>query len=131
MGKKLLLFCILFLPLILSSCGGDDEPDYTTYTVNYTIDDVQNVLVDLTFFEYNDTGEKIATNSISEAKKGTKKTFTASSRATKVKVYIKMYSSNSAITPAYRWVQNVFYLENGKNIDINLTNNTIIGNYEP
>lgn len=73
MGKKLLLVCILFLPLILSSCGGDDEPDYTTYTVNYTIDDVQNVLVDLTFFEYNDTGEKIASNSISEAKKGTKK----------------------------------------------------------
>ena len=131
MGKKLLLFCVMFLPFIFSSCGGDDEPNYTTYTVNYNLDDVSNVLVDLTLFEYNDAGESVATNSLSRAKKGTKQTFTASSRTTKVKVYIKMYSSNSSISPIYRWVQNVFYLENGKNTDINLNNNTIIGNYEP
>lgn len=121
----------MFLPLVLTSCGGDDEPDYTTYTVNYTIDDVSNVLVDLTIFEYNETGESVATNSLSKVKNGTKQTFTASSRTTKVKIYIKMYSSNSSSAAVYRWVQNVFYLENGKNTDIILTNNTIIGNYEP
>ena len=132
MKKKLFLFLLMFMPLLLVSCG-DDEPDSTTYTVNYTLDDSSGsttIYVDLTFFEYNETDERIATNSISKIKKGTTKTFTASERAEKVKVYMKMYAESVDVS-SYKWVQTVFYLNKGKDTKIPIGDNTIVGNYEP
>jgi len=130
--KKLFLILLMCMPLLLVSCS-DDEPDSTTYTVNYTLDDSSGstiIYVDLTFFEYNETGEKIATNSMSKVKKGSTKTFTASERAEKVKVYMKMYAESVDVS-SYKWVQTVFYLKKGKNTQIPIGNNTIVGNYEP
>lgn len=132
MHKKFLLFLLMFLPLVLVSCGSDDEPDYSTYTLNYKLVDESNlVLVDVTLFEYNDAGEKVATNSVNDIKTGASRKFTANSRATKVKVYIKMYSSISSVSPRYRWVQQVYYLESGRNVNIDITGDTMLGNYEP
>lgn len=132
MNKQLLLLFLLFLPIVFVSCGSDDEPDYSTYTLNYNLGEESSlILVDLTLFEYNDAGEIVATNSISEIKNGTSRKFTANSRATKVKVYIKLYSSVSTVTPSYNWVQQVFYLENGRNVNIDITGSTMTGKYEP
>ena len=62
---------------------------------------------------------------------GSTKTFTANSRAVKVKLYIKMYSDNSAVTAQYLWAQQVFYLEEGKNIEIKVEDHTKVGKTEP
>lgn len=132
MQKKLLLFLLMFLPFFLVSCGSDDEPDYSTYTLNYNLGEESSlVLVDVTLFEYNDAGEKVATNSIPDIKKGASRKFTASARAAKVKVYLKMYSNISTVTPKYLWVQQVYYLEKGRNVNIDITGSTMTGNYEP
>lgn len=109
------------------------KPD-TTYTVTMSMSSITSssaVHYDLTAYEYNDAGEKVANNSISMAVKGSTKTFTASSRAIKVKLYIKMYSDNSSVTPQYLWVQQVFYLEEGKNIEIKVEDHTKVGKTEP
>lgn len=57
-------------------------------------------------------------------KTGTKKTFEANEKAEKVKIHITMNSKSS-------WVQNVFYLEKGKNLDIVINGDVLIGNKEP
>lgn len=132
MKKKLFLFLLMFMPLLFISCG-DDEPDSTTYTVNYTLDDSSGsttIYVDLTLFEYNEANERISTNSMSKVKKGTTKTFTASERAEKVKVYMKMYAESVDVS-SYKWVQTVFYLKKGQNTQISIGNSTMVGNYEP
>jgi len=117
------------------SCSkADPEKKAATYTVKMNIPTATadaTVKVDIKAFEYNEEGEKVANNSISPALYGQSKTFTANSRSVKVKIYLKMYAENDFVAPRYRWVQQVFYLEKGKNIDILLEGTTTIGNSEP
>ena len=119
------------------SCGKEtpEEPAKpTTYTVTMAMSNVTSTSephYDLTAFEYNESGEKVANNALNQAVRGSTKTFTANSHAVKVKLYIKMYSDNSAITPQYLWVQQVFYLEEGNNIEITVEDHTKVGKSEP
>ena len=133
MKKAFYLLVLLVLPFTFISCGSDDdEPDFTTYTINYNVDaESGSILIDVTLFEYNDAGEKVATNTITDIKKGTSRKFNASSIASKVKVYLKMYASSNSSFTKYCWVQQVYYLENGKNISIDITGETMTGNKEP
>lgn len=111
----------------------EPEPEPTTYTVKMqlsTATPTASVKVDLTAFEYNEAGEKIATNSMDEVTVGYSKTFTANSRSVKIKLYVKMYSNLSTSTRT-RWVQQVFYLEPEKNIDVILKDDTMLGSDEP
>ena len=62
---------------------------------------------------------------------GTSETYTANSMTVKVKIYLKMYTANYSVTTSYNWVQQVYYLEEGKNIDITIDENTTIGTKEP
>ena len=96
-----------------------------------SVTSTSTVHYDLTAYEYNDAGEKVANNALNMAVNGSTKTFTANSRAVKVKLYIKMYSDNSAAPAQYYWVQQVFYLEEGKNIDIKVEDHTKVGKTEP
>ena len=121
--------------LLMASCEKVEptQPD-TTYTVTMAMSSVTSssaVHYDLTAYEYNDAGEKVANNALNMAVNGSTKTFTANSRAVKVKLYIKMYSDNSAVSAQYFWVQQVFYLEEGKNIEIKVEDNTKVGKTEP
>jgi len=128
------LLSALALSMMFSCEKAEPTKPDTTYTVTMSMSSVTSssaVHYDLTAYEYNDAGEKIANNSISMAVKGSTKTFTASSRAIKVKLYIKMYSDNSSVTPQYLWVQQVFYLEEGKNIEIKVEDHTKVGKTEP
>lgn len=119
---------------ILMSCDKTDPqvPD-TTYTITANLTGPSSEYTihhDLTIFEYNEEGEKVANNSMEKIVTETKK-FTANAQAVKVKVYIKMYGDISTIGTKYYWVQQVFYLEEGKNNDIKVDGHSIVGSKEP
>lgn len=134
--KRILTSLISLLALsVMMSCEKVEpaKPD-TTYTVTMAMSSVTStstVHYDLTTYEYNDAGEKVANNALNMAVNGSTKTFTANSRAVKVKLYIKMYSDNSAAPVQYYWVQQVFYLEEGKNIEIRVEDRSKVGKSEP
>ena len=121
------LIFVLALTLVFSCEKAEPAKPDTTYTITMAMSTVTSssaVHYDLTAYAYNEAGEKVANN-------GSTKTFTANSRAIKVKLCIKMYSDNSAITPQYLWVQQVFYLEEGKNIELKVEDHTKVGKTEP
>ena len=135
MKRVVAILLSLSVILLMASCEKVEpaKPD-TTYTVTMAMSSVTSsstVHYDLTAYEYNEAGEKVANNALNMAINGSTKTFTANSRAVKVKLYIKMYSDNSAITAQYLWVQQVFYLEEGKNVEIKVEDHTKVGKTEP
>ena len=128
------LIFVLALTLVFSCEKAERAKPDTTYTITMAMSTVTSssaVHYDLTAYEYNEAGEKVANNALNMAVNGSSKTFTANSRAVKVKLYIKMYSDNSAVTPQYLWVQQVFYLEEGKNIELKVEDHTKVGKTEP
>ena len=128
------LLSVLALALVFSCEKAEPATPDTTYTVTMAMSSVTStstVHYDLTAYEYNEAGEKVANNALNMAVNGSTKTFTANSRAVKVKLYIKMYSDNSAAPAQYYWVQQVFYLEEGKNIEIKVEDHTKVGKTEP
>jgi hypothetical protein len=125
---------VIALVLTVSSCEKAELPKSTTYILTMAMSDVQassTVHFDLTAFEYNEENERVASNDLPKAVSGSSKTFIANARAVKVKIYLKMYSDNTAVSPEYRWVQQVFYLEQGRNIEIKLEDHTKVGRSEP
>ena len=134
--KRIIPILAVIMALCISvSCNKVvPETKATTYTVKMNMPTATADAIakyDITAFEYNEEGEKVANNSISPALYGQSKTFTANSRSVKVKIHVKIYAENSSVTPRYRWVQQVFYLEEGRNIDILLEDTTTVGNSEP
>ena len=134
--KRILISMLFVLALALVFSCEKAEPAMpdTTYTITMAMSTVTSssaVHYNLTAYEYNEAGEKVANNALNMAVNGSSKTFTANSRAVKVKLYIKMYSDNSAVTPQYLWVQQVFYLEEGKNIELKVEDHTKVGKTEP
>ncbi len=131
--KKILPFIlgILATVIALSSCT-KDNPD-STYTVHFNVSSATAdaaVKCDVTVFEYTYAGEKVGQNTVDQMTVGTTRKFTANGMAVKVKVYIKMYIPNVSSVSS-RWVQQVYYLETGKNIDIALEDSTMLGSREP
>ena len=137
MKRILTIIATAILASITLSCEKEkpEEPARpTTYTVTMAMSSVTPTSAahyDLTAFEYNEAGEKVANNTLTMAVNGSTRTFTANQNAVKVKLYIKMYADNTAITPQYLWVQQVFYLEEGSNIDITIEDHTKVGRAEP
>ena len=134
MKRVIAILSAIAVLTFLSSCQEKiEEPKPTTYTVKMLLSNVSStsaLKVDLTAFEYNEEGEKIASNSMDEVCTGDSKTFTANKRTVKVKLYLKMYSNLSTSTKS-RWIQQVFYLEPESNIDVVLKDDTMIGPDEP
>ena len=135
MKRFVSLLLSLSVILLMASCEKvEPSKPATTYTITMAMSSVTSsstVHYDLTAYEYNEAGEKVANNALNMAVNGSTKTFTANSRAVKVKLYIKMYSDNSAISAQYLWVQQVFYLEEGKNIELKVEDHTKVGKTEP
>ena len=133
---KKILFFMSALVAILSACSCEklEKTKPATYTVTMALSTVSTSYTlyhDLTAYEYNEAGEIVANHSISKAVKGSSQTFTANSRAVKVKLYIKMYSDVATAPAQYYWVLQVFYLEPGSNIDIRVEDHTKVGKSEP
>lgn len=115
---------------LLSSCKKDDpELKDTTYTYvdNFGCpsfaSDYSIVLV-----ECDASGSKVLTNILDNPELGKRYVFTANSHSAKIKVKFQY----TIISTHYNdWVQQVFYLEEGENIDIITDGETIVGNKEP
>lgn len=136
MKRILIILAVIAAALSLVSCEKTPAPKpETTYTVKMAISSVtptSDVKIDLTAFEYNEAGEKVANNTLYATTAGETKTFTANERSVKVKVQIKMYSDDTTtVPPVYRWIQQVFYLEEGKNVVVEIGDTTRIGTSEP
>lgn len=134
MKRILTIAFSLIAAMILVSCNKEDPAKATTYTVTMAMTDItpsSSIHYDFTAFEYNEAGERVANNIVDRAVTGTSKTFNASPMAVKVKLYVKMYSDNSAVSSQYFWIQQVFYLVPGGNIEIKLEDETIVGRSEP
>ena len=125
---KKVLFMLALLPIFLfTSCSDDDDPASTSYTFNWELEDYSMITTNVILFEYSADGEKVANNTI-ECHQGLSKVFTANEKTEKVKVYVKMEGGSQT---TIRWVQKVYYLQKGKNIDITVNGETIIGTKEP
>ena len=125
---KKVLFMLALLPIFLfTSCSDDDDPASTSYTFNWELEDYSMITTNVILFEYSADGEKVANNTI-ECHHGLSKVFTANEKTEKVKVYVKMEGGSQT---TIRWVQQVYYLQKGKNIDITVNGETIIGTKEP
>ena len=126
---SLMLLCAA-ISLSFSACSDDEEVvNDTTYTfMYYDVEQPEVFEIDVTLFEYNDKEERIAQNSIEDIEDGFSKQFVANKNAQKVKVYLTTRYNSSSV---YNWVQQVYYLEPGKDTKIEVTGTSIVGTSEP
>lgn len=126
MKKTLFLAVVTALTLLPLSCTKYDAPQppiappagTTAYTFTSTYD-----LGEVFLHEYNNTNEIIHTKTIDNAEKNVAYSYAAQDNTVKIKVYLTDFK--------HHWVQQVYYLEDSENIDIAITGETIVGNYEP
>ena len=126
-----LLLTAMFLTL--SACSSDDDEEIeiadTIYMFTYTGENPPDgVYLNVTLFEYNELGEKIAQNHFNRCRKGYYHGYIANKNSLKVKVYLE--TTNGSKSDA-NWVQQVFYLEKGNRIEITVTGESRIGKTEP
>jgi len=132
--KKFFSITLLLTAMFLtfSACSSDDEKEEvqdTTYTFTYTGDNPpQGLTCDFTLFEYNDKGERVAQNHVKNCRKGTVMDFVAKTNSQKVKVYFVTTNGTQSVA---NWVQQVYYLEKGKNVEVAVTGQSRIGTTEP
>lgn len=138
--KKLFSMTLLFTAMVLtlSACSKDDDDEVgrreeavnTTYMFSYTAEDgsSQGLTTDITLFEYNDKDERVAQNHVKNCRTGYKGSFKANNLSQKVKVYLTISNGKQTV---YNWVQQVYYLEKGKNVQVAVTGETRIGKTEP
>lgn len=131
------IITLLAIAFMLIGCQKDPNSGQDTAKCSYTlkmamtgVTTTSNVHYDLMAFEYNDAGEKTGNNTITMVTTGKSQTYTANDRSVKVKLYFKMYMDKSSYTE-HKWVQQVFYLEKGKTIEVALSDNSLVGNKEP
>ena len=129
MKKTIFLTLVSTLALLMSSCNKHDAPGTqpltqppagtTSYTFSIYISGVTIYLS-----EHNEIGDRIHTTIIDNAEADVPYSYEAKDNTIKIKVYLKQGNWS-------RWVQQVYYLDKGNNIDIIITGNTLVGNYEP
>ncbi len=133
--KKLFSMTLLLTAMFLtfSSCSKDDDEEIemvdTSYLFTYTGENPPDGFsLNVTLFEYNELGEKIAQNHYIRCRKGYYRGYFANKNSVKVKVYIE--TTNGSKSDA-NWVQQVFYLEKNNRIEITITGESRIGKTEP
>lgn len=120
----LIISAFIITIAILSSCSKEEEKYYTIY---YDIISGYKCDVDMTIYEYNEKGEKINSHIWNNVEGEEEMTFTASSKAVKVKIHLDMVYTKERIK---QWVQQVYYLEKN-NTDIHITYKTPMADLEP
>ena len=114
-------------------CQKNDENEKTNSATTYAFTD--NTGNDgffseysILLCEYDNAGSKVHTEKLDNPVKGQRYAFTANNHAEKLKVKIQAkYGTTSFI----KWIQQVFYLEIGGNVDVTLEGSTIVGSNEP
>ena len=94
-----------------------------TYTFKFNAD-ASGAIVNAIVYEYNNSEIVVGQQSFN-CTKGLRRVVTANSKTTKVKVKIIVNSES------FRWVMKVYYLEDGKNIDIEINDDTTLIPMEP
>lgn len=126
MKKLLTILSALFL-IMSAVCSCSKENASKQYTFQNTYSVISNP--EVYFFEYNDAGDKLASQTLEKAELNQVYSFTAGEGVTKVKVYMK-YSFTPFTSTHNEWIQQVFVL--GSNpMSIVVTGETIVGNSEP
>lgn len=123
--------------MLVTGCGEDgggkepEKPKSTTYTIKISDfpDLVEGATMHFYLFEYNELGEKIANNKVDFKPPRFSDIFVANKNAVKVKVYNT--GEKNGVTLVHQWIQTVYYLEEGKNIDIVIKPDTPAGQREP
>lgn len=131
----LMLLCVALL-FVFTSCSNVEEYEdkdnsilSSTYTVLYSsVSPPDGVEIDITVFEYNDKDEAIHQNNLNNVRWGSGNKFTARKNSQKLKVYI---STSSESQSDFFWIQQVYYLEPGNNILIDITDDIRVGKVEP
>ena len=134
MKKIISLTTFLALIVLILGCSKDAMEQSSTFTFKMEMSKATSsspIFFDVTLYEYSASNERIANHEVRKAYFGSSKKFTANSQAQKVKVYFKMYAESSAVAPQYRWINQVYYLEKGKNVYISLADDTRIVTHEP
>ena len=131
--KRLFIIALAALAgFLFNACEKEGiAPDPTTYTIKMQMSGVtpeSKVKLDLIAFEYNQENEKIASNSMNQTNTSDIHTFTANSKSVKIKIYASM---STTLSTKHYWIQQVFYLEPEKNVEIVLKDDTMLGPDEP
>lgn len=121
--KKILFLFATLIAFTLSSCTKE-----TTYVVSNNTSDLEGLTVDIRMIEYDGNGSKVAVNAINNVKKGDKKEFVANNHAEKL--VCQLYWDFGSTNKTY-YVANVFYLEEGKTIEVTLDDHTMISGSNP
>lgn len=116
------LFCLsLFALCALSSCS--KETTYTFQNIRNWPAGTEETQSNTTFFleEYDDNGDIVANRGVSFADSKVKQEYTANSHTELIRV--KMQISHNSFY-AYRWDSQVYYVDEGRNIDIVIDDGT-------
>ena len=125
MKRTLSMMLVMVSIMCLSSCS--EEEQRPVYSIR--CDTVHAYSEKLHIFECDAAGDKIYDHTITNVIEGKTYTFTAVSEIVKkVKIYISVESFWGDYN---KWVQRVFYLDEGKSTNIVITSNTLIGPNEP
>lgn len=123
--KKLLL-CLSFV-VLATFCSCTKETTYT-FTDNTDYSGINLTEQYIRLMEYDVNGNCVANNSLESPTCGKAYVFTANDRTELVKVYLSLKIQSVSLN---RWVQQVYYLDKGKNVDISIDGHTLIGPSEP
>ena len=123
--KKVFLCLSFFVLVAICSCSKETTYSFTDNT-DYSGISVTDRHIYLK--EYDINGSCVANNSLDSPTKGQSYIFTANDRSELVKVYLTLKIQSNSL---YRWVQQVYYLEKGKNIEISIDGQTLVGPSEP
>ncbi|MBQ3709146.1 MAG: hypothetical protein II887_00415 [Bacteroidales bacterium] len=124
---KKLLFCLTIIVLTtLASCTKETTYSFTDYT-DYSGLSIRERIFWLK--EYDINGSCVSNNRLESPVRGKAYVFTANERSELIKIYISVKFQNGS--PLYSWVQQVYYLKEGGNVDISIDGNTLVGPSEP
>lgn len=122
---KILCFSIAVIVSLSTLCSCDnDDSSSTEYTVNYNVSDVKGVIVDVLIYEVDSNGQEVASYTMSNVKHGMSKKFVASDEAKEVLITFRW--TIGTLKPINHLVVEKFIIKKGKNISINLNDETKI-----
>lgn len=113
------------------SNGGSSNQQTTTYTLSVSgIQVPSGMALEVLAVEYSASNERLQINCFDLTSSSMSKNYTANSRTEKVKVAFNASNPNTGQT-ASLWIQQVFYLDKGKNTVISITGSSPTGSSEP
>ena len=121
--KRFLLLLCLAATVVFNSCSKE-----TSYAIVDNTSDFSFTEYSILICEYDNSGSRVFTNKLDWPEKGKSYVYSANDHAEKIKVRLQAKIGTTSVN---RWVQQVFYLEKGKNITISIGDDTLVGTNEP